>query len=99
MGLVVVSVITGLVVIVMVTWPFFVGAGGLLSMGLSVNSPDQLEGMRQAILKRYLEDEKAVADGNLSATAWQKRKMFLTNRFIDATRRKDFLKHQSAEAK
>jgi hypothetical protein len=71
--------------------PFLVGSGGLLQEANSINSVERLEGLRQALLQRYLQDEESFKQGNLSERAWKKRQEYLTNRYVDVTRRGDFL--------
>lgn len=87
------AVVVGILLLSVVLGPFWIGQGGLLQASAQINSKDTLAGLKEALLKRYLEDEKAFKDGNLSALAWTKRKAFLTNRYVDATRRLDYLEH------
>lgn len=72
--------------------PFFVGKGGQLQAAASINSPEKLEAIKNSILKRYLEDEKAFDEKRLPKLAWEQRKSYLSNRYIDAARRHDYLK-------
>jgi len=90
-SVVVFAILIGLVTVVAVTLPFFVGKGGLLASAAQVNSVEHLDRLKDAILKRYLEDEKARSEGYLSELAWTKRRDFLTNRYIDTVRRRDFV--------
>lgn len=85
-----------LVVLIGVTLPFFVGEGGLLSEALSVNSVEKLAKTQDLLLKRYIQDEKAFTSGEISKRAWQSRKAYIVHRYIDAARRLDFLRAQSA---
>lgn len=84
----------GLILIVAVLSPFFLGAGGLLAPGSQINSADKLRAIKQALLDRYLEDEAAHKRGDLSDAAWRKRQEFLVHRYVDAARRLDFLEGQ-----
>jgi hypothetical protein len=88
-----IAVTFGVILISLLLLPFWVGEGGLLAAGSSVQSPDELKALKDAIIKRYLQDEKAHQDGELGKRAWDKRRMFLCNRYIDASRRCDFLEH------
>jgi hypothetical protein len=88
-----VAVFIGILLIAVLLAPFWFGHGGLLQAGSSINSPSDLQALKDALLKRYLEDEKAFKAGHLSATSWEQRQSFLTNRYIDAARRLDFLQH------
>ncbi len=89
----------GVLLLVVILGPFFWGPGGLLQEASSINSPAKLVALKQAILTRYLEDEASFAQNNLSKLAWDKRRQFLVNRYIDTARRLDFVTGQEAEAK
>jgi hypothetical protein len=97
--LIYVVVLVGVALVVAVLAPFFTGKGGLLQAGASINSPSRLEATKEAVLKRYLEDEAAHKRGDLSRLGWEKRKEFLGHRYVDAARRLDYLKHVQAAAK
>lgn len=86
-----IAVLIGILLISAIVAPFFVGRGGLLAAGSSINSPARLHALKDAILKRFLEDEAAFKSGTLSKLGWEKRKAFLTHRYVDAARRLDFL--------
>jgi hypothetical protein len=87
----VVAIGVGLVAFVQL--PFWVGPGGLLAAGSSVTSPEALIALKNAIVKRYLEDERAHGEGALGNLAWDRRRTFLVNRYVDASRRLDYLEH------
>ena len=87
------TVFIGILVISVLLAPFWFGTGGLLQASSSINSAAQLEALQTAVLARYSEDEQAFQAGHLSKLAWQQRQSFLTNRYIDATRRLDFVKN------
>lgn len=91
------AVLIGLLVISAVIMPFFAGPGGLLQAGASVNSPERLRAMKDAVLKRFLEDEESFKKGDLSKLAWERRKAFLSHRYVDAARRLDFLEYGKTE--
>lgn len=91
-------VITALLILIVFA-PFFVGSGGYLQEANSINSVERLEALREALLLRYLQDEDSFKQGNLSERAWNKRKEYLTNRYIDVTRRSDFLSRMNHESK
>lgn len=91
------AVVIGVLLIAVLLAPFFSGQGGLLAIGATINSPERLESLKTALLQRYLEDEAAHAAGHLSKIAWEKRKAFLTNRYVDASRRLDFLRNVAKE--
>ncbi len=89
------AVVVGILLMSVVLAPFWIGPGGLLQASAQINSKETLTGLKQALVKRYLEDEKAFKEGNLSKLAWNKRKDFLTHRYVDASRRLDYLEHTS----
>lgn len=86
-----IAVLIGMLLITLVVAPFFVGQGGLLAAGSSISSPERLKSLKDAILARFLEDEAAFKNGTLSRLGWDRRKAFLTHRYVDASRRLDFL--------
>lgn len=90
--------VIGLLLIGILLSPFWLGEGGALQAGASINSPEHLMAMKTALLKRYVAEEAAHAKGDLSALAWSKRRDFLTNRYIDVARRLDFLQHSGSQA-
>ena len=85
------AVMIGVLVVALILSPFWVGPGGRLAAAASVSSPERLESMKSAILKRYLEDENAYKVAALSKRAWEKRRSFLVNRYVDVARRLDFV--------
>jgi hypothetical protein len=87
-----------LVVLLLVVSPFFIGSGGLLAQASSESSVARLESMKKAILKRYLQDEEAAEKGEIGKLSWTSRKRFLMNRYLDASRRLDYLRHMASES-
>ena len=87
----VVSLIVSLVVIIFVLSPFFMGKGGKLASAAAINDPEKLKGLKQAILKRYLQEEHAAKEGDLSEAQWHNRSKLLKNRYLDVSKRLDFL--------
>ncbi|MCX6128700.1 MAG: hypothetical protein NTX25_06500 [Proteobacteria bacterium] len=77
--------------------PFWMGPGGRLQAAASVNSLEQLEAVKLSILHRFLEDERAFTEKRISKMAWEQRRQFLTNRYIDAARRSDYLRTLASE--
>jgi hypothetical protein len=80
-----------LLILVIILLPFFFGKGGQLQAAASINSLERLEAIKTSILKRYLEDERAFEEKRLAKLVWDQRKSYLSNRYIDAARRYDFL--------
>ena len=94
-----VGVAVGIALVIGILAQFFIGPGGLLAIGNSINVPAPLEALKKAILKRYLDDEAAFARGEISKLAWEGRRSLLVGKYIDAARRLDFLQHlQAAQA-
>jgi hypothetical protein len=77
--------------------PFFFGKGGRLQEAASINSLGKLEAVKESILRRFLEDERAFEEKRISKMAWEQRRQYLSNRYIDAARRLDFLKNVAEE--
>lgn len=89
--MIIVAVFISLVVFVLVCLPFFVGKGGQLSVASALSSEEELRERQQVILDRYVSDERAFKGGLIGRVAWDKRRVFLVNRYVDVTRRLDFL--------
>ncbi len=79
-------------VLLIVLSPFWVGAGGSLQAASTESSPERLQQVKSALLRRYLVEEKAAAAGQLTTREWQARQQFLTNRYLDAARRLDYVR-------
>ncbi len=77
--------------------PFWIGRGGHLAAAASINSLDRLEAVKESILKRFIEDERAFLEKRISKMAWDQRRQYLSNRYIDAARRLDYLQNLSQE--
>jgi len=86
-----VMVLIGVLLISTLLTPFWLGRGGLLQASASINSQSQLAALKEALLKAYINDEKAFTAGAMPSRSWLQRRDFLTNRYIDAARRLDFL--------
>jgi hypothetical protein len=71
--------------------PLFLARDGALASASSLNSPERLLATKNAILKRYIEDEKTFEDKKISKIVWEQRKQYLSNRYIDAARRLDYI--------
>ena len=85
------SLITAVIAVVAILLPFFVGPGGSLQVSASINSIEILEASKAAILERFIQDEQAYENKTISKLAWEQRRTYLVNRYIDAARRLDFL--------
>jgi hypothetical protein len=87
------ATIVGILLLICVLSPFWFGPGGALAVGSAISDPEKLREIKRAILKRYLLDEASEANGHLSKKEWQQKRQFLVNRYIDASRRADFLRN------
>jgi hypothetical protein len=93
-----IAIVWSIILILILISPFFVGRGGVLQESSSINSVERLESLRHALLKRFLQDEGSFKRGELSARSWEKRRSYLTNRYVDVTRRSDYLGRLSARS-
>lgn len=83
--------IISLVAVLVVLSPLFLGKGGTLASASSLNSPERLVAIKNAILKRYIEDERSFEEKKINKLIWEQRKQYLSNRYIDAARRLDYI--------
>lgn len=89
--MIIIMTAVALVLLAMIVLPFFLGGETQLVACAAINNRAKLNALRTEILKRYLADESAWQAGQLSAGAWHKRRIFLTNRYVDVCRRLDYL--------
>jgi hypothetical protein len=89
----VVAVLTAIATLLVVLAPFFIGKGGTLAAASAVQSKDQLQQIKRALAKRYLIDEQAFENKEISMRAWNARREFLLRRYIDTARRLDYLEY------
>ena len=87
-----IALVVTFAVLVIVILPFFTGKGGKLAAASTINDPGKLEGLKKAILQRYLDEEHAMKEGDISEQQWKKRSALLSNRYIDVSKKLDFLK-------
>lgn len=71
--------------------PFWLGEGGLLARSSSLTDLDKILRTKQIIIDRFLHEETASKQGHITAGEWEKRKQYLLNRYIDLSRRYDYL--------
>lgn len=90
-SLVAIALVFGLVGIAFVLLPFVKGKGGLLLDAAGGDSPERLRARQDALLERWLVDEASAQSGMITAREWSMRQVYLTNRFVDSTRRLDWL--------
>jgi hypothetical protein len=100
-----IALLTGLIATVVVLLPFFFGRGGQLAAASFEVSSERLQEQKNVIIDRFLKEETSFKNGFISRRAWAARQQFLTNKYIDASRRLDFLdhckqsEHQASEVK
>jgi len=90
-------VLTSLFVLSFLFIPFFVGPGGQLSANASLESEESLEGMQKSLLEHYVKNERLFANSQLRKREWEQRQSFLTNRYVDITRRLDWIRFQKGQ--
>ena len=83
--------VVALGLLALIVLPFFLGGEAQLVACAAINDHDKLTALREEIIKRYLTDEGAWQAKQISARAWHKRRIFLTNRYVDVCRRLDYL--------
>lgn len=86
------GIITCALVLVLCLAPFFLGKGTAMQAGASINSVERLEAEKKALVKRYVEEEQAYDSKVIGKLSWEQRRHYLVNRYIDASKRQDFLK-------
>jgi len=85
------AILISLLATLIIFAPLFLAKGGALASASSLNSPERLVATKEAILKRYIEDEKSFEDKKINRLIWEQRKQYLSNRYIDAARRLDYI--------
>ncbi len=83
--------VVALALLALIVLPFFLGGEAQLVACAAINDHAKLTALREEIIKRYLADEGARQAGQISAGTWNKRRIFLTNRYVDVCRRLDYL--------
>jgi len=89
--MIVITLAISLVLALVLLAPFFSKDASALSQGSSINDPKLLQSLKDSLVKRYIDEDAAFKRGSLSALAWEKRRAFLVNRYVDAARRLDYL--------
>ncbi len=77
--------------LVILVVPFMGKDEGPLAEASYEKSTDLLQKKMTAIVERYVLDEESFKQDKLSTKAWNARKNYLVNRYIDLARRYDFL--------
>lgn len=79
------------VIVLILFYPFFFGPGSRLEYGSTTNSVEVLRTLKREAIETFLIEEDAFNQGQLSPQAWLGRQKFLMGRFIDASRRLDYI--------
>lgn len=93
------AILVSILVLIVLLSPFFLGAGGVLAAASAENSREKLQSLKSQLLKQYISDESAASEGHMSQREWVSRKQFITNRYIDAARRLDYLQSENTETR
>ena len=96
--LVMICFVISAVVVGGVLSPFFVGIGGELQDASASDSIADLELRQTSILNRWLKDEAASREGEISGTEWKLRQRYLTSRYVDCARRQAWIKANSGHS-
>ena len=59
---------------------------------------DSVRAFKTALLKRYLEEERLFNEKEINGLVWKQRQQYYMNRYIDASRREDYLKVLAEES-
>lgn len=77
--------------VVFILSPFWLGQGGQLVESTNIDDPERIKQLKQLIVERYILDEAAQKSGDITESEWLQRQSFLANRYIDLSRRFDYL--------
>lgn len=80
-----------LVTVAIVAIPLWFFPAQTLQASATENSPEKLERIKKAVLRRYVEEEAIHSSSGMAGVVWEQRKSFLINRYLDAARRLDYL--------
>lgn len=87
-------ILTSVLIFAFLLSPFVLGAGGKMLAHSSLSSEDSLKQMQKQVLQNYVKCEELFEKNLLNKREWEQRQNFLTNRYLDATRRLDALHFQ-----
>ena len=89
--MILISALTCIILLLAVTYPLFFTKNELLAETVGDADLEGVKAFKRALLKRYLEEEKLFNDKEINSLVWKQRKQYYTNRYIDASRREDYL--------
>ena len=90
-------IMTSLIVLGFLLAPFFLGEGGRMVAHSALSTEQSLENLQENLLANYLKCEELFEKKQLSKREWEQRQIFLTNRYLDSTRRLDAMRFQKVE--
>ena len=85
----------GVMSMIVILYPFWLGPGGKLEASAALSDLSVVASLREHTLQLYVREERAFEQGELSRFEWRSRKAFLQSRYIDLSRRHDFLSAQT----
>lgn len=83
---------TSLLCVLFILIPFFIGPGGKLWAYSAVISEEHLVLLQKKLLENYLKYEKLYKNQQILKKEWEQRQLFLSNRYLDVTRRLDVMR-------
>ena len=86
-----ISVITCLVLVVCIVYPLFFTKNELLEEAAGEATIENVRNLKKALLERYLEEEELFKNKEINVLVWKQRQQYYLNRYIDASRREDYL--------
>ena len=93
------SIVTCTVLVLIIVYPLFFTKNELLTEATGEGSLDGVRKLKVALLKKYIEEEQLFEAKELNSIVWKQRQQYYMNRYIDASRREDYLKALSEESK
>ncbi len=91
------SIATSVVLLLVIIYPLFFTKNELLTEATGEASLEGVRKLKKALLDKYLEEEQLFEEKELNALVWKQRQQYYINRYIDASRREDYLVALSEE--
>jgi hypothetical protein len=88
-------IILSLFMVVLILSPFFMLPPFRLELGSQITDLDEIQTLQNKIVAQYLIDESLFQKQKITSSEWMHRKNFLTNRFLDLSRREDVLNYNA----
>ena len=90
-------ILSSILVFALVLSPFLIGPGGKMFAHSSLSNEESLLQVQKTVLANYLKCEQLFEKNYLSKREWEQRQSFLTNRYLDTTRRLDAMRFQKEQ--